>query len=34
MKLYFGKCLGQMEFENILFQRVEVIRQILSNMSN
>ena len=34
MKLYFGKVLGQMQFGNILFQRVKVIRQILSNLPN
>jgi hypothetical protein len=33
MVLYIGKCLGQMEFENILFYMVKFTRQILSNMS-
>jgi hypothetical protein len=33
MKIYFGKILGQMEFEKRLFQRFKVTRQILSNLS-
>jgi len=34
MKLYLGKVSGQIEFENILFDGVEVTIQILSNLSN
>jgi hypothetical protein len=34
MKIYCGKFLDQMKFGNIIFQRVKVNRQILSNMSN
>jgi hypothetical protein len=30
MELYCSKLSGQMEFENILFYRVEVTRQILN----
>jgi hypothetical protein len=34
MELNFGKFSGQMEFENILFQMVEITGQILSNLSH
>ena len=34
MKLYCGKFSGHIEFENILFQMIEVTRQILRNLSN
>jgi len=34
MKLYFDKFSGQMKFRNILFQRFEASRRILSNISN
>jgi len=34
MELYFDKFSGQMKFRNILFQRFEASRRILSNISN
>jgi hypothetical protein len=34
MELYLGKVSGQIEFGNILFYRVEITIQILSNLSN
>jgi hypothetical protein len=34
IKIYCGKFSGQMELENITFQRVKFSKLILSNMSN